>query len=85
MVLVKAFAVGIVTAVLAPVVVMVGQFVIAEVTLFSRASAAGGGFVGISADIGFASVSGLLFTLAVGFALGFLFMLWKAWVRRHVQ
>jgi hypothetical protein len=89
MILAKAFAVGILTALLAPVVVFgVALLVAALVTLFSGGFAVtGGGAVGIGVD--FYTEPGwqeqLLKLIGVGFAIGFLFTLWRAFVTRQAQ
>jgi hypothetical protein len=85
MVFVKAFAVGIVTGVLAPVVVAVVQLT-GILVGFARGAAftGGGGGVGIAWPMSFSSELSLM-QVAVGFAIGFLFMLWRALVRRQLQ
>jgi hypothetical protein len=86
MVFAKAFAVGILSGLLAPVVVGVALLVAALVTLFFGGFAVtGGGAVGIGVD--FYTTPGwqeqLLKVIGVGFAIGFLFTLWRAFIKHQ--
>jgi hypothetical protein len=83
MVVAKAFAVGLVTGLLAPVAV-VGVRLAAVLAGFARGVAAtGGGGGSFDVYMPLAFSPDLLFKqIAVGFAFGFLFALWRALVQR---
>ena len=88
MVLAKAFAVGIVTGVLAPVVTGVASVVWFLVTLLLGGYAVtGGGSYSINVQSFFltASPERLFMQFVVGFTVGFLFMLWRALVKHETR
>ena len=88
MVFAKAFAVGLLTGLLAPVVVGVAFLVVVLVHFFFSGYAATGGGTG-SFHVDFYTEPGwqdqLLKVIGVGFAIGFLFTLWQAFVKRQAQ
>src|SRR5262245_42082603 len=80
----KAFAVGVVTGVLAPVVVAVASFLVFVLSTFSggfSVSGAGGIAGGSISFLIDTSPKPILIQMAVGFAIGFLFTLWRAMVK----
>ena len=81
----KALAVGIVTGLLAPVVVAVAQWTALAAGFVGGVAFTGGGVGGGSSfDVYLPTSwsSGLLLTqIVTGFAIGFLFTLWRAFVR----
>ena len=84
----KAFAVGLVTDLLAPVVVAVVQWAALAAGFVGRVAVTGGGVGGASFDV-YQPTSwspGLFITqIAIGFAVGFLFTLWRAFVTRAAR
>jgi hypothetical protein len=88
MVLAKAFIVGIVTGLLAPVVTGVASVVWFLVTLlFGGYAMTGGGSYSINVQSFFLTISpeSLFTQIVVGFAVGFLLMLWRALVRHETR
>jgi hypothetical protein len=88
MVYARAFAVGVVTGVLALIVAGAASIVWFLMTAFfgGLAATGGGGIGGISVGIAFPmniSPKPILMQMAVGFAIGFLFTLWRYLVTKH--
>ena len=85
MLFLKAFAVGLVTGLVAPVVVGVAGLVLFLVAVLFSGYAATGVTGSFHVDLSPGWQEQLLKVIGVGFAIGFLFTLWRALVIRQAQ